>query len=171
MGSGKGAGMKQGDPYGQQPRRFQFLTKFVIPSMTTDGDYLVRWRLIQTPWCSLYLHKILTADVPVFHDHPWSFLSVVLRGGYYEWRINKHNPQGEYVRHIKHVNIMRRDDAHFIQVLDRTPTWTLLLVGARRRKWGFLRRTMGPLGQWTWTPFDIDENQERFTQAMERRGK
>jgi len=165
--------MKQGDPHGQQPRRFQFMTKFVIPSMVTEGDYLVRWRLIQTPWFALYLHKILTADVPVYHDHPWSFFSIVLRGGYYEWRINKHNPEYDIVRHIKHVNIMRRDDAHYIQVLDRTPTWTLLLVGTRRRKWGFLRRVppqiIGRQQTWTWTPFDADENQERFTKAMERR--
>jgi hypothetical protein len=115
---------------------WQFMNKFVVTK--SDGDpYLIRWRIIQTPFFSLYLHKFLAGDSdPYVHDHPWTFLSIILRGGYTEVRRNNHTRR-LHKRHIRHVNLMRRDDAHYIERLDRVPSWSLLFVGRRRRTWGF----------------------------------
>ena len=59
---------------------------------------------------------------------------------------------------------MRRDDAHYIVRLDRTPTWTLVFVGKRRRTWGFWRPLQAHLDQhmangipgWSWHEFEND---------------
>ncbi|HFL7679734.1 TPA: hypothetical protein ACOEOP_000041 [Stenotrophomonas maltophilia] len=39
------------------------------------------------PWLALRLHHIRSSDHGgIFHDHPWSFFSLILRGGYFEHR-------------------------------------------------------------------------------------
>jgi hypothetical protein len=50
-----------------------------------DGQpYLIRWA-INTPLLGIKLHHILRSDEDRdLHDHPWSFLSVILWGGYWE---------------------------------------------------------------------------------------
>lgn len=156
-------------------KRFAFMEKFVVPHFDrTDENYLERLRIIQTPWFAIYLHRLGTPDSrPVLHDHPWSFVSFILRGGYIEKRLNKHTMQAE-LRYRRWVNIMRRDDAHYIVELDREPTWTLLFVGKRRRTWGYWRKMTGdPEGvrrqTWTWTPFDRDVHADEFDRIMERR--
>jgi hypothetical protein len=95
--------------------------------------YICRWRLVQTPQFGVYLHRIDMDDGSrPLHDHPWSFLSIILRGGYTEelddrirdWRTGS-------------IHFMRAVGRHSIRKLLRTPTWTLVLVGARQRDWGF----------------------------------
>lgn len=115
---------------------WQFMSKFTIQD--DNGDpMLVRWRIVQTPYGALYLHKFLRGDSdPYVHDHPWSFFSIILRGGYTEARRNN-KTYLLWQHHIKRFNIMHRYDAHYIMTLDRTPTWSLLLVGPRKRTWGF----------------------------------
>ena len=115
---------------------WQFMSRFEINN--PDGTpYLIRWRLIQTPFFSLYLHKMVSCDRdPYVHDHPWTFLSIILRGGYTEVRRDNHTRE-LYRRRVHHINFMRRDDAHYIEHISRVPTWTFLFVGKRRRTWGF----------------------------------
>lgn len=52
-----------------------------------DGvPYMVR-RAINTRFGGVKLHHILRSDDDRdLHDHPWSFLSIVLKGGYFEHR-------------------------------------------------------------------------------------
>lgn len=113
-----------------------FMSKFTIQDEHGD-PMLVRWRIIQTPYGALYLHKFLRGDSdPFVHDHPWSFLSIILKGGYWEARRNN-KTYLLYHHHVTRFNLMHRYDAHYIMELDRTPTWSLLLVGPRKRTWGF----------------------------------
>lgn len=152
-------------------KEWAILERFEVPNFDDPTtNYLERLRIVSTPWASLYLHRLGTPDSrPTLHDHPWSFLSIVLRGGYIEQRLNLHD-RSLRTRHIRFVNVMRRDDAHYIKSLDRTPTWTLLLVGKRRRTWGYWR----PDGQrttwasWYWTPFDTDPHAAEFDEAKRR---
>lgn len=118
--------------------RWQFMSRFNIKR--GSDTYMERLRVIQTPLFGIYLHKFLRPDYDQFaHDHPWTFLSIVLRGGYTEMRRDKYT--GELVpRKVggwRRFNLMRRDDAHFISELSRTPTWSLVFVGRRKRSWGF----------------------------------
>lgn len=157
---------------GPSSSAWAFMERFEIPSFDDpDTLYLVRWRIVQTPWVSLFLHRFDGPDSrPTFHDHPWSFVSIILRGGYVERRLGKHGARGTRQRLIRHVNVMRRDDAHYIEVLTRTPTWSLLVVGKRRRTWGYWRPIVGSTrGGWSWHPFDRDVHADEFDEALKAR--
>lgn len=121
--------------------------------------YLVRWRIVQTPWFAVYLHDIFEPDEgrdP--HDHPWTFWSLVLRGGYEEtiwdrpnsiyWDENVVRPlyPGElYEREVTpyrrrwlpfSLHRMDRGQAHRIDTI-RPGTKTLVFTGRRAGGWGF----------------------------------
>ena len=134
-------------------RPWQFWTRFII-RMPDGSVYLDRLRIIQTPFFGIMLHKFTGPDAePYLHDHPWSFISIVLRGGYWEMRRNNHTYTAD-PKHIRFFNFKRKDDAHFIFALDRRPTWTLIIHGRRLRTWGFyVPRLHDPPNQ-TWVEFE-----------------
>lgn len=96
-----------------------------------DGAlYLRRLHLVQTPLFSVMLHWIVRPDPqPDMHDHPVSFASIVLRGGY-----DEATPAGE--RRIRWLNLKRATDQHRI-VWAQLNTLTLVLAGPVVRPWGF----------------------------------
>jgi hypothetical protein len=95
--------------------------------------YLVRWRLIWTNRFSLYLHHILRSDEDrELHDHPWSFVSIILKGEYNE--ITAAGSAGQV--HGAGEILYRPAPWPHRLVLDR-PVWTLVFVGPRKRRWGF----------------------------------
>lgn len=157
-----------------------FMKRFEIPNLDNPTEtYLTRWRIIQTPYGSLYLHRMDGPDSrDTLHDHPWAFLSIILRGSYFEQRLNLRTRRKELKFH-RFFNLMRRDDAHYIQEILRYPTWTFLFVGRRRRTWGYWRQEMekNPLSvhgfvrsdHWTWTEFSKDRHQVELDRAMEIR--
>lgn len=139
-------------------RRWAWLTRYMIQ---IDGqDYLRRLRIIQTPWFGVYLHDMHGPDRDWLHDHPWPFMSVVLRGGYGEWwtvtgRHGHDYPGAAMARVIalRHFNglserrwwaagsvhVIRLDEAHMIDLI-RPGTRTLVFVGRRSREWGFYQQ-------------------------------
>lgn len=107
------------------------------------GDPMLhRWRLLQTPLFGIYVHFIYREDLDrVPHDHPWTFWSLVLRGGYIE-ELHERPGSGEH-RQVYHW----RGQAHrfplhhahrIVHVEPRTVT--LCLTGPKRRTWGFYDR-------------------------------
>jgi hypothetical protein len=130
-------------PTGQRSPRWALMTRFTIPC--EDGQiYLFRLRIIQTPWFALYLHDIFEPDADRDpHNHPWSFISIVLRGGYTERlyldpvRRPKDYVERTYPRFSVHR--MGRTTAH--RIVEAAPGLkTLILVGPRSREgWGFFR--------------------------------
>lgn len=64
-----------------------FLYKKTIIRREDNVDYLIRYSL-KLPKClpfQIKLHKILVSDDYCLHDHPWSFMSLILKGGYWEY--------------------------------------------------------------------------------------
>lgn len=124
------------------------------------GDYMRRW-ILRTPWFTLRLHNILKSDEGRdFHDHPFSFVSLILRGGYMEHRpgCNGRRFVGWWLRGSADVplcgcqryypgSVVRRraEDLHRLELFGR-PAWTLVVTGPYRRTWGF-KTTAG------WIPF------------------
>lgn len=103
-----------------------------------ESEYILRLHVIKTPWCAICLHWIRKPDAePWLHDHPVSFLSLVLRGKYAEIRQN----MGELSPRIKvHTwfNFIRADkyERHRI-IFTRANTLTLCFMGPKTREWGF----------------------------------
>ena len=104
---------------------------FVIRNVEAD-PYMCRYKLVRLPFFKVYLHHILRSDEDdELHDHPWSFVSVILWSGYIEVL------PGDVVRRMRAWDVVRHParDAHRL-ILDR-PAWTLVFVTGRKRTWGF----------------------------------
>lgn len=101
-----------------------------------EGElHFQRWRLLQTPLGSVYIHRIFRADQDLHcHDHPWSFVGVVLSGGYIARRLE---PSGasKYVSSV--VSYNKSTDFHQICSMNKVPTTTLVITGPRNREWGY----------------------------------
>lgn len=117
-----------------------------------DGSlYLWRLRIVQTPWFAVYLHAIHRPDHDQeLHDHPWDFVSLVLRGSYIEQTPCCEGCPFRRHRLVRWINSKRAEDAHRIVRVDRAPTWTLVFCGRRRREWGF--HVLGE-NQMRWVPW------------------
>lgn len=97
-----------------------------------DSKYIARLHVVKTPWFAICLHWIHKPDPEPFdHDHPVSFLSIILRGGYTERRNGKLK-QRRYFNWIS----ASKSDVHTITWV-APHTLTLALMGPKRRDWGF----------------------------------
>jgi hypothetical protein len=103
-----------------------------------ESEYILRLHVVKTPWFAVCLHWIKKPDQePWLHDHPVSFLSLILRGKYAEIR----QSMGELSPRIRvHTwfNFIRADkyERHRI-VFTRANTLTLCFMGPKTREWGF----------------------------------
>jgi hypothetical protein len=113
------------------------------PHFYIGGDvrpYMLRWYLIpRNRWLNIYLHKFVRDDDDrALHDHPWSFVSIILWGQYTE--ITEVGSAGS-VRGFLDVAYRPADHRHRV-VLDQkdgrpVPCWTLVFTGSKTRTWGF----------------------------------
>lgn len=115
--------------------------------MVLDGEaYLVRLHLVKSPWFAVMLHWIARPDPqPDPHDHPVTFLSLVLRGGYAEER---HRKRGVDHHRVRWLNWLRARDVHRITWV-APGTLTLALAGPVTREWGFHT----PVGWVSWRKY------------------
>ncbi len=115
----------------------------------TPSGYLTRLFLVHTPWGGIMVHFINDPDVePDMHNHPVTFLSLILRGGYAELlgRPNAFFPKTpaatkphepvEWIRR-RWFNFVRAEK-HVHKIVSVKPgTVTLCFYGPRRCTWGF----------------------------------
>jgi hypothetical protein len=96
--------------------------------------YMRRYKLLKTRWGNIYLHEILRSDEDkCLHDHPWPFITIILRSGYREQL-----PSGTFWRRPGTLLLRPARSAHRIEV-DK-PAWSLVIVGRKWRAWGFFTR-------------------------------
>jgi len=123
--------------------------------------YLRRWYIFDCRWFGLKLHKIMLSDHDCVHDHPWDFISIILKGGYVEhteiektnnlsaeYLISKHGYE-EYkklyckkvskIYHPGQILFRRAEHRHKLEI--HQPCWTFVITLKRRRKWGFWTKT------------------------------
>lgn len=130
---------------GKFESRFLWIKKKVI-TRWDNQPYLIRYTLLTIPWFSIKIHKILLSDDACLHDHPWSFLSIVLKNGYKEHYFN--HPAHKIVdpnlsahmrgsKQIKAPAILfrRANWAHRLEI-DK-PALTLVVTFKKTRQWGF----------------------------------
>jgi hypothetical protein len=115
--------------------------------------YMRRW-LIGPRWAwGLRVHCIERSDADrELHDHPWWFVSIILRGGYWEHTLDGrrtwYGPGSIVFRSADTLHRIeldtectqaRKRGLHTGSCLSRpVPAWTLVLRGRRARAWGFL---------------------------------
>ncbi|QDP44170.1 hypothetical protein SEA_JUJU_54 [Gordonia phage JuJu] len=116
-----------------------------------DNPYLRRWYLIpRNPLINVYLHQFLRSDDDrALHDHPWWFVSLILRGGYYE-----HTKTGVRWRGAPSLAYRAATHRHRVELPggpegsgrenDEQPAWTVIVTGRRTRSWGFWCKRLVP---------------------------
>ena len=128
---------------GRDNPTWSFFTKLIVGKDNPLGPMLIRYRLIQSPHGSLYVHHHLRPDADRdVHDHPWWFCTFVLRGGYVEeFRPKRHKFDLVWRRAFGYswhnrFHRMSLQSAHKI-VYVKPNTWTLLVVSKKKQEWGF----------------------------------
>lgn len=119
----------------------------VIYDRSNDEPYLIRYYLLfkdRPRWFpfNVVLHKICKSDIPILHDHPWPWATIILKGGYME-----HVPgDGDWYLPVKkcwrgagNFRFRRSKDLHWLELVNGNPCWTLFFMGKRCRDWGFLK--------------------------------
>jgi len=104
-----------------------------------DVLYLRRHYLTPRTWrYKLVLHLIAMPDIDrSVHDHPWWFITLVLRGGYLEEVVNKLGRSSYLARRAGSCLFRTATHTHKILALFRPRTWTLVMMGPATRVWGF----------------------------------
>lgn len=143
-----------------------------------EGPYLTRWHLFDRPNFHIYLHRFNRSDRDrELHDHPWSFFSIILWGGYTEVSLaGAHRPRvlrfgGEnlttYQARLTSASLKRRRFywpgsvlfrrarwAHRIEIADGKTAWSLVIALKKERSWGFFSRD----GWIPWRRFTTSRN-------------
>jgi hypothetical protein len=121
------------------------------------NPYLIRWWVIpRNRFFNVYLHRFMRSDDDrALHDHPWTNLSILLRGTYTEHTIDAGGINVRTERHAGQWKLrLFGSFAHRIE-LTHGECWTLFITGPRYRHWGF----HCPSGGWVhWQRFTAADN-------------
>lgn len=97
------------------------------------GEIFTRFTLVKSRWGAVYLHRLYCPNEhPHCHDHPWSFVTVILRGGYWE-----KTDEGLTWRRPGSILYRPAEFRHTVITTTKT-SWSLVIVGRKRRSWGFV---------------------------------
>jgi len=112
--------------------------KRVIMDRFENEPYLTRYYLFlkDRKWFpfNVFLHNFHKGDLDDLHDHPWPYLTIIIRGGYWE-----HTPRGRFWRAPGHIRISTPSSLHRIELERGVDTWTVFVPGPKLREWGFIR--------------------------------
>lgn len=106
----------------------------------TDQIYLDRTIIIRCMFGSIMFHKIYLTDADCMHDHPWSFRTLILKGGYWEQTPCNYTQDGQKEKWYGAGSFLYRpaDWIHRLRVKeDGKATWTLVFTSTKKRSWGF----------------------------------
>jgi hypothetical protein len=113
--------------------------------------YLTRTHLFKCPWFSVFLHEFVGGDDPCQHDHPWNFVSILLKGGYTEWTPAPED-EGKYPDPTREVGVwygpgsfLYRPAAwtHRVDIGKQKRVVSLVIHGTKIRNWGFWTKLQG----------------------------
>ena len=122
----------------------------IVMDRVNNEPYLERYYLFlkdrkHFPF-NMFLHKFLKSDPDDVHDHPWSYATLILKGGYWEWT-PQFNSNGEKFGEIAkwrgpgHFRTCGANSFHRIELDPAVECWTLFMPGPQQREWGFLTRS------------------------------
>lgn len=121
-----------------------------------DKLYLIRYSLFSCKWFAIKVHHILLSDDDCLHDHPWAFVTMLLKGAYIEesggggvlqgvkWESPAHLTGEEYRADTDWVvykagNILYRkaEWAHRLILEPGKTVWSFVITFKKQREWGF----------------------------------
>ena len=125
-------------------RRWHLMPRWAL-RFDRNAGYLKPWRWL--PF-SIRLHHIMRSDAGrELHDHPWWYLTVILRGGYRELYRDRNGALMMRWRGAGSIAFHSTRFKHRLIVANREGAWTLFIHGRRSRTWGF--HTVNGFVPWT----------------------
>ena len=102
------------------------------PAYDKAEPFMIRYYLLfrkRPRWFpfNILIHKILKSDLGDLHDHYWSYITIILKGGYWET-----NENGTFWRGPGYIGFRKASDRHSLKIPKGKPTWTLLLAGPNK---------------------------------------
>lgn len=95
------------------------------------GEEFTRYTLWSTRWFNIYLHQLDAPNWhPQCHDHPWSFVTLLLKNGYLERVGDRY-----YRRRVGSVLYRSAEFSHNV-ITPYGTSWSLVVTGKKRRLWG-----------------------------------
>ncbi len=125
----------------------------VITDRNNNVPYLIRYYVFlkerkNFPF-NITLHKVLKSDERTLHDHPWSYATFIIKGGYWEFTpcVSR---EGFIVgatadwRGPGHFRKRPANDLHYLQLAtdkngNEIPCWSLFYMGKKAKEWGFMK--------------------------------
>ena len=109
----------------------------IINDRIDDEPYLERFYLFLKDRDSfplnIFLHRFLKSDPDDLHNHPWSYRTLILKGGYWE-----HTKDGKFWRAPFSYRYAEANSFHRIELVKNIPNcWTLFMPGRKIQDWGF----------------------------------
>lgn len=96
-----------------------------------ECPYAYRW-VFNFGLFSIRIHKWLRSDDKrFFHDHPWPFITFVLKGGYIDV-----SPTGKDTLNRWSIRYRSSKHKHYVKI-KHGGALTLLITGPQVRNWGF----------------------------------
>lgn len=96
------------------------------------GEKFTRFTLAKTRWFNIYLHRLnAPAWHPECHDHPWSFVAILIWRGYLE-RTNT----GDHRRWPGAILWRPATFTHNV-ITPYGTSWSLIFTTPKTRDWGF----------------------------------
>jgi hypothetical protein len=106
-----------------------------------DGvHYMWRWHIWKRHRGAggLYLHYFLKGDnddAP--HDHPWDFMTFILRGGYVDEVWGDQKPRRYQLCEPGKLYRRKAEHRHRVLLPQGRTAWTFVYLKPKRREWGF----------------------------------
>ena len=121
----------------------------VIMDREDNEPYLERYYIFlkDRKWFpfNMFVHKFLKSDPDEVHDHPWPYCTIILRGGYWEWRPIMNNVGRQIGERVQwkgagEIRFGHSTDYHRIELEPGVTPWTLFIPVPKIREWGFLTK-------------------------------
>ena len=121
--------------------------------------YLHRYYLLNTRWLArwfprlsyrIVLHKCVLSDVEGLHDHPWSWWSKILEGGYWEYVPGDSVGEPQKIWRDPEDGWRSGTSSDFHRLVlphEGAVSWSLFIMGPKEKDWGFQDRE-GTWVQW-----------------------
>ena len=102
------------------------------PDFDKAKPFMVRYYLLfrkRPKWFpfNVFLHKILKSDLGDLHDHYWSYITIILKGGYYET-----TDKGTFWRNPGYIGFRSGYEKHSLKAPRGKSAWTLIFVGPNK---------------------------------------
>ena len=111
------------------------------PDYDQSEPFMIRYYVLfrkRPKWFpfNVFIHKIIKSDLGDLHDHYWSYVTIILKGGYWET-----TEKGKYWRAPGYIGFKKSQNRHSLKIPEGKTAWTLILVGPNKGSKRFAKYT------------------------------